>query len=401
MNLSAQQERALDAVGSWFHSKSSPLFRVFGYAGTGKSTIAKHFAEMINGQTRFAAFTGKAAHVLRTKGCPNTGTIHSLIYNPRDKSRRQLNKLLVEKIELEKLDDVDQELDELQRAIDEERQRVKQPAFDLNQDSGLSSADLLVVDECSMVGESIAQDLLSFGVPILVLGDPAQLPPVMGRGYFTEAKPDVMLTEIHRQARDNPIIDLATRVRENKPLPVGQYGTSQVVRVADFDKSQVTASSQILVGRNKTRNKANTARRKALGMDGSPAPIPGDRLVCLRNNKENGLMNGSIWTVVEILARNDATLPDTEEYCLRGEDDGRELDVCVHLKPFYGEELQGWDKQDADEFCFGYAMTVHKAQGSQFDDVFLMDESYCFRGDAQRWLYTGITRAAERITVIK
>ena len=57
-----------------------------------------------------------------------------------------------------------------------------------------------------MVDEDLGRDLLSFGKPVLVLGDPAQLPPVKGGGFFTEAEPDVMLTEVHRQAADNPII---------------------------------------------------------------------------------------------------------------------------------------------------------------------------------------------------
>ena len=69
-----------------------------------------------------------------------------------------------------------------------------------------------------MVDEELGRDLLSFGKPVLVLGDPAQLPPVKGGGFFTEAEPDIMLTEVHRQAADNPIIRMSMVVREGGRL---------------------------------------------------------------------------------------------------------------------------------------------------------------------------------------
>lgn len=400
MNLSPQQERALDSVGRWFRSKSSPIYRVFGYAGVGKSTIAKHFAEGVNGNVLFAAFTGKASLVLRNKGCPNVSTIHSLIYNPRDKSRRRMKELQAEKARLSELSDVDQDQQtELERAIEEEHENLRRPAFDLNENSSLAEADLLVVDECSMVSQHLAKDLMSFGTPILVLGDPAQLPPVKGRGYFTECEPDVMLTEIHRQALDNPIIEMATRVRKGERLPVGEYGSSLVVHRSDFDRDSIPLGAQILVGKNKTRVRANERRREALGFT-DPLPQEGDRLVCLRNNHDAGLLNGAIWYVVARLPHNNG-VTDTAEYRLRSDDDGRELDVEMHTKPFFGKELEFWERQQAEEFDFGLALTVHKSQGSQYDDVFLVDESKVFRQDAKRWLYTGVTRAVERVTVIR
>ena len=71
-----------------------------------------------------------------------------------------------------------------------------------------------MIDECSMVDAELGRDLMSFDVPVLVLGDPAQLPPIQGGGFFTEAEPDAMLTEVHRQAQDDPIVRLSMEVRE-------------------------------------------------------------------------------------------------------------------------------------------------------------------------------------------
>ena len=129
-----------------------------------------------------------------------------------------------------------------------------------------------------MVDEKLGRDLLSFGTPVLVLGDPGQLPPVKagegGGGYFTEAEPDVMLTEIHRQARDNPIIALAQTVREGGRPDYGRYGESRVIGRDDIDAEQVLAADQVLVGRNRTRQLYNRRIRALKGFDG---PLPAGR----------------------------------------------------------------------------------------------------------------------------
>src|SRR6185437_529392 len=124
----------------------------------------------------------------------------------------------------------------------------RRPRYTLNRDSALAGASLLIVDECSMVGESLGRDLLSFGVPVLVLGDPAQLPPIQGGGFFTEAKPDTMLTEIHRQAQDNPIVRLSMDIRAGKYLEPGRYGETEVLRKTDLDPNRVLEADQVLVG---------------------------------------------------------------------------------------------------------------------------------------------------------
>lgn len=360
---SPQQDEALSAVADWLKDKSGPqVFRLFGWAGTGKTTLARHLAGDLK-SVKYAAFTGKAALAMRKRGCKGASTIHSLIYT------------LVSEAEGE-------------------------PRFVLDAESPAEDADLIIIDEVSMVDEALARDLLTFGTKILVLGDPFQLPPVQGTGYFTDAEPDIMLTEIHRQAADNPIIRLSMDIREGRRLEHGTYGESKVITRKDVDQQEVLAADQVLVGRNKTRLDYNNRLRELKGL---PAiqPVIGDKVVCLRNNPRKKLLNGQTFTISEVKSKNAGKM----ELHIFPEDAGpnaMEVKILTHKAFFMGEEDSiGWPARKAfDEFTFGYCLTVHKAQGSQWDHVYLFDESFIFREQAARWLYTGITRAAERLTVV-
>jgi exodeoxyribonuclease-5 len=251
-----------------------------------------------------------------------------------------------------------------------------------------------------MVDEELGRDLLSFGVPVLVLGDPAQLPPVKGGGFFTEAAPDVMLTEVHRQAADNPIVRLSMTVREGGRLEPGRYGESAVIARSGIDREIVMKADQVLVGMNKTRRLYNNRIRELLGFR-DPMPAAGEKLVCLRNDKTKGLLNGGTWTIQALRTGN----PRYVRMDVVSEDDAkkRAVDVSVLKEFFEGreEEAPALLRRESDEFTYGYALTVHKAQGSQWDDVVLFDESFAFREHRARWLYTGLTRAAERITIVR
>jgi len=393
MNFSPQQSEALDAVGRWLAAGDRPWFYLAGYAGTGKTTIARHLAEGA-GRVIFAAFTGKAAHVMRRAGCADASTIHSLIYHVAEHGRWRLDCLIDAAQEEQKKDVPDPELlADLDAEIREERKRVGRPIFELNPDSRIRDADLLVIDECSMVDERVANDLLSFEVPILVLGDPAQLPPVYGAGFFTRREPDAFLSEIHRQAADNPIIHMATIVREGGSLARGEYGSSRVVAPGDFDPLTVGPETQILVGKNETRRRANAARRRRMGFL-AELPEAGERLVCLRNIHDVGLLNGAIWGVVH----RGAACSDFVELTI--EDDLGRLTIPVHRAPFEGREIEHFLRREAAEFDYGYALTVHKAQGSQWPEVVVVDEAGVFRAEANRWRYTSLTRAIEKVTVI-
>lgn len=365
MKFSPQQDDALTAIAEWYKlarkRKGAPLFKLFGYAGTGKTTLARHIAEDVDGDVLFAAFTGKAASVMRERGCEDAQTLHSLIYRSRETDSEE-------------------------------------PTFVLNRQSELRKAALIIVDECSMVDAELGADLLSFNVPVLVLGDPAQLPPVKGGGYFTEGEPDAMLTEVHRQAENDPIIRLSMLARAGERLPLGEFGESKVIRRDQIDAAQILAADQVLVGRNETRRKYN-ARIRELKGHADKLPEKEEKLVCLRNNRQKGLLNGSTWTVKLVGERRGDFV-----HMRVAPDDGFGPTVKVVVpRAFFdgiGEEVPWEVRRHLDEFDYGYALTVHKAQGSQWDRIVLFDESFAFREHRARWLYTAITRAAKALTVV-
>lgn len=404
MEWTPQQNGALAAVDAWLKT-SEPVFRLFGYAGTGKTTLARHLAQNVNGRVFFGAYTGKAALVLRQKGCNNASTIHSMIYRSREEGRVELEQLEEELKQLLARDGDPREALKLQRQIRALRVQLSTPKFSLKpRDScDLAEASLLVIDECSMIDESMGYDLLSFKVKILVLGDPAQLPPIRGGGFFTEAEPDVMLTDVQRQARDNPIIDLATRVREGRRLELGSYGESAVIDRSAVDLERVLQADQLLCGLNVTRRASNARLRHALGRD-NLVPVEGDRLVCLRNERELGLLNGGLFESVSNSTYHEETvqLSIKSTDTMPGEPEAEKLNVTAHLGPFLGEniEMPWWERRAAQEFDFGYALTVHKAQGSQWNDVVVLDE-WTRPETHKRWLYTAITRAAEKICIVQ
>src|SRR5712692_98761 len=207
------QDAALEAVAGWLKAKpgggAAQIFRLFGYAGTGKTTLAKHIAQHVDGKVLFGAFTGKAASVMRSKGCEAATTIHGMIYQAHDSGEET-------------------------------------PSFDLWREGPAAKAKLIVIDECSMVDAELGGDLLSFGTPLLVLGDPAQLPPIQGAGFFTNVEPDAMLTEVHRQAQNDPIVRLSMDVREGRRLERGQYGETEVVSRDALDPERVMGADQVL-----------------------------------------------------------------------------------------------------------------------------------------------------------
>jgi len=369
MDWSPQQETAIKRAVTWAKAEGGPqVHRIFGYAGTGKTTLAKEVEARMKGDVLYAAFTGKAASVMRKKGCHNASTLHSLIYRIKD-------------------------------------EKAENPEFELNQDSDVRRAKLVIVDEVSMVDEQLGTDLISFGTKILVLGDPAQLPPIKGAGFFTTGEPDTMLTEVHRQARDNPIIRMSMQIREGGKFEPGIYGESTIIERAHIHPDEigkhVLAADQVIVGLNKTRFHYNDRLRELKGMKGAGGiPVLGDKLVCLKNDRRAKVLNGTIWYCSEaILGKYNVV-----EMTISPEDaEGRfEREVRVRREFFLGTEATvPWEnRKGQQEFTYGYALTCHKSQGSQWNNVVIFDEGAAFREDATRWRYTAVTRAAEKVMVI-
>jgi exodeoxyribonuclease-5 len=336
------------------------------------------------GEVLFAAYTGKAAAVMLSKGCAGAQTLHSLIYKVK---------------------------------IDPVTGQVK--GFIRNKESPLRYAKLLICDEVSMVNAELAMDLLKFGVPILVVGDPGQLDPIEGEGFFTRGRPDTLLTKVERVALDNPLIWIATRIRKGLVLKPGRYGDSRIYAPhAEIRDKHIMKADQIICGRNKTRMAMNRRYRMLSGHydQDTQFPVRGDRLMCLKNNKITGVLNGTQWHCSEPEIRPIMKLKDIKNP-LRGFEptnlDGlhfrvRSLDlfdsegnpliintVCsAHHFDTNLPEPPWRDIAGTDSFTFGYAATAHKFQGSQTERTLVIDESVFFGVQEWKHRYTTATRAS-------
>ena len=368
--LSTPQAAGVAKIHAWLATpkfRRSQEFRFFGTAGTGKTTAITTAVAEADLNMAYIAFTGKAASVMRRNGI-GAQTLHSLIY----------------------------------RRVEDDPV-TNTPRFKRARRQDVGNLDLIVLDECSMIGTKMAEDLLSFDIPVLAIGDPAQLPPVSdkeGLGYFTRGKPDVLLTEVHRQAADSPILKLATQARQGDILKYGNYGDSRVLFSGDIDPDELWDADQVIVGLNATRARLNKRAREHYGMVDA-TPMFGDKLICIRNNPSYGIFNGEMFTVIRCEQTSPAWLSLD---VVRLEDPTREViaDIKVHKSMFTGETKRDESTLSGSaQFDFGYAITAHKAQGSQWDNLVVIDESKVFRERKDKWLYTAITRAAKTITIGK
>jgi exodeoxyribonuclease-5 len=401
--LSPQQEAAYDKVGAWLRDRDKPCFKLHGLAGTGKSTIADKIAQQHNGPKYFMTYTGRASQVLRKKGVP-CKTIHSYVYLPQSEKEEEARKYETELKDLEALEPAETKTEQHRR--ESTIRKIKailadlyQPDFVKRPVSPFDPRGLIVCDEMSMVGRNEAEDLLSYGLPVLVLGDPGQLPPVKGRGYFNE-DPDVVLTEIHRQARDNPIIQLAMMAREGRNIPKGKYGESSVISKTQITEKLSLSVDQFAVGKNATRASFNNELRKLRGFEG-PFPKAGERLMCLRNNAKHPINNGEIFETTA-----DADASGRFVHLELKDEDGHEFSLECHPECFTDPEaLKHWSynrRKMADEFDFCYASTIHKLQGGQFGSVLVYPDLFTWSGareDYKKLVYTGLTRAVDWVTL--
>ena len=415
VTLTSDQEIAKNLIEEWFFNTDNQVFVLSGYSGTGKTFLIDYVVRealhlKAGDEAVFVSPTGKAAANLVKNGTI-AGTVHSLIYmRDGDEFDVDENGEIIEKhalsfIKREKIDE-----------------RIR----------------LIIVDEASMVNETVLYDLLSFNVKCLFCGDGAQLPPVNGECPLL-GNPNYTLTQIVRQAKDNPIIQVATMAREGKRIPYGKYGDKVCVvgrnALSPAERKRLfLKADQIICGRNKTRNSLNAEIR---GYKGIPVeqelPIEGEKLICTLNDWEKPLdkderfylVNGIIGTAKEIVPSFDdlATMEFTADFF--EESVKVPFDTGIFTKGeythLYGDravtladgtvvhesnfqllrKLRAVSEEVICRFEFAYAVTCHKAQGSEFNFVIVFDESWVFDEERDRWLYTAITRAKEKLLIIR
>jgi exodeoxyribonuclease-5 len=417
------QLNAIAGIKDWFNNrtKEQQVFRVFGYAGSGKTTITKHAIDELGlstmnpnggqGGVLFAAFTGKAALVMSRKGTP-ASTIHSLIYRVSEATPEEVARV---EVEAAKLSSSILTMPPSERTFASERLKrlelrladTHKPQFVLNEQSLVRDADLIVLDEVSMVGEEMASDLLAFGKPVLVLGDPGQLPPIKGAGAFTDVEPDVMLTEVHRQAGDSAIIRLATMARQGQPIPQGQHD-DHVWKMSrrDVSPAQMLMGGQVICGMNATRRQLNNAMRQAAGFTDTYPSGRDEKLICLKNRHDLGLINGMFIDLTVIRDEGPLALSAAVKT-----EDGVSIPGRVKIYKGHYDDHVAFDRERSRrdwrdvrglvESDWGYAITCHKSQGSQWQNVLVYDDGLGRTPEERaRWLYTAITRAEQGLVIL-
>lgn len=353
MELSPDQQVAFDAIKAWRDSPQQE-FTLAGLAGTGKTTLVKEILGDDNDH-HVMALSGKAASVLVSKGVHAT-TIHSHIYAPMDPHHGKTWKL-------------------------KERLEVY--------------GKLWVVDEASMVSTELHRDLLSFSRKILWVGDHGQLEPI-GENPRLMERSGVKLEKIHRQAENSPIIAFAHALRSGRPFK--ERDTPELVLCSHpkgtlIEHMLEEQADQVIVGFNSTRHNLNNAFRRE--MKYTEWLHPGERIICLRNNSQEGVFNGLQGTVVKVVK-------EAENYvwadllC-----DGREY-YCKIAKAGLGKDIPADVRirdKDTTIWDYAYAVTCHKSQGSEWPRV-MVYEQLVETWDARRWSYTAATRASKRLTYI-
>ena len=348
MQLSDQQTQALYKIYNGLKDDDITEQTLGGYAGTGKTTLISYLTKFFP-DFGICAYTGKAANVLRTKGMHGAGTIHSRIYEPH------FDKGVV--------------------------------YFDLKLNP---NCDGFIVDEASMVGSEIYWDLKSFGLPLIFVGDHGQLEPIES-DFNLMASPMYKLEEIHRNAgtiaryAEHLRFGYAARgFRDNQSNKVEFLGNKQVT------DDMLVNVDQVICAYNATRVATNNRIRSALGHEGTVNV--GERVMCLRNNRELGLFNGMQGTVLNLYKGKRGRQFMDFDFC------GTEhFGIPLCMKQFGQERYDiKHGKGSNNPFDFAYCITCHKAQGDEWDDVLVIEQK-CKNWDHRRWAYTAASRARTKL----
>lgn len=390
MILSNKQEQGLKIAVARYNSKE-PWTCIAGYAGTGKSTLVKFIIAALNLQPEdvaYVTFTGKAASVLRHKGCPNAMTAHKLLYYSK---------------------------------------RMPSGKFVFSPRKTLEgNYSLIVVDEISMLPNDLWELLLSHRKHIIALGDPFQIPPIDKKAdNHVLDNPHIFLDEIMRQAQESEIIRLTMDIRNYKAPEYFKGNEIQVLHPSQVVDGMYQWADQIICATNRKRHEINNYMRQAAGR--GEEPEIGDKIICCRNcwditdmTGDNALVNGTIGTLGEFAC-------GIQEYPIFGfpsvpvmysqiftnegifEEVIMDHQALKEGKPFLTSEqaYQIYRRPDLKnlepvEFNYGYAITGHRAQGSEWDRVLVFEERFPFdREEHARWLYTSCTRSSQKLVLVR
>ena len=273
---------------------------------------------------------------------------------------------------------------------------------------------LIVCDEASMMPQEMIDLLLSHGVHVLFLGDNEQLPPIDGEQTILE-NPHVFLTEITRQALDNPIIKMSMDVREGKPFVYGGDKRCKVIPKEKVSDKRLLGADIIIVGKNATRHKINEyVRQLRWGDKYTENPIEGDRVICLKNKWDTvgsdgaPLINGQLGRLKNIRIQDMPPYGTVLIADFLSDDGGLYKNLMMDYKLMLTgnptinannwKQFAKWPK--LFEFAFGHAVTAHKSQGSEFNKVLVYDEAFGDEDMKRRWRYTAVTRAAKQLVVV-
>ena len=393
MELTEKQEKGLETILTRYNL-GLKYTTISGYAGTGKSTLVK-FAIAALGvredRVAYATFTGKAAEVLRKKGNTGACTLHKLLYDHFPKPGGGF---------------------------------IRKPKTSLDY-------DVVVVDEVSMAPKSMIDMLLSHRVYVIFLGDPFQLPQInKDESHDILENAHIFLDEVMRQAAESEIIQISMKIRNGEPIDFMKGKEVIIIPKSELVEGHLTWADQILCGTNATRENINRQMREIYGFSGLPQD--GEKMICLRNYwddcADNGdaLVNGTTGILRnpfetfrmipnyipidnhrmdviqgDFVTSDGSTFNSVEmdkKFLIDGVKcitDGKILFRLGKLKNKIGDIVPR-------EFAFGYAITTHKAQGSEWDKVLVIEEKFPFaKEEHARWLYTAVTRASEKLVLVR
>ena len=396
MELNEKQKNGLTLALQRYKNKEKYTV-IAGYAGAGKSTLVRFIIEELKTygvketDVCFACFTGKAAQVLLKKGNKNVITLHKLLYKSIPKESGGFV-------------------------------RIPNPSIPYK---------IVVVDEVSMAPKTLMDLLFKHNVYVICLGDPFQLPPVDKKedNHLLDT-PHIFLDEIMRQAQESEIIQLSMAIRENRPIEAFQGKEVQILNKEELNTGMLTWADQILVATNATRVSINTQMRQLLNF--GEQPQDGDKIICLRNywdcfsDNEEPLVNGTIGILknsfltkrylpsivksIDGLSHIDLIMgdfiSDSGMYFHSLEMDKKMIDTgefSLDWKTVYQLNRNPKTRDIPPlEFTYGYAITCHKAQGSEWDKVLVIEEKFPFdKIEHARWLYTAVTRSSEKLVLVR